>query len=276
MHNGSMFHRGKMQRTLLLMLLFLTMTLTSAPWAGAQTRKPLTNQDIINMTKQGFDAPLIIKAIQTSETDFDVSAQGLLELKNSGVDSSVMDAMLSSQAPKPSAAAGTVLTASAAPDETTNPDPLKRTCSPAKGCLIREGTEVSLKFASDLTSKTAVEGDPVEFLLDDDLKVGQTVVVPKGVHATATVSHAHRAGMMGKGGELSIQLQYLVAADNHLRLRGTKGREGDNKVGATVALTVLFGPIGLIKHGKEVPIPAGTPLVAYVEQDIWLPPAQSQ
>jgi len=36
-------------------------------------------------------------------------------------------------------------------------------------------------------------------------------------------------------------------------------------------LTVLFGPIGLIKHGKNVEIPAGTPLTAYVDQDIWLP-----
>jgi hypothetical protein len=34
-----------------------------------------------------------------------------------------------------------------------------------------------------------------------------------------------------------------------------------------VALTVLFGPIGLIKHGKNVDIPPGTPLTAYVDQD---------
>ncbi|HTC41805.1 MAG TPA: hypothetical protein VK703_09545 [Candidatus Acidoferrales bacterium] len=39
-----------------------------------------------------------------------------------------------------------------------------------------------------------------------------------------------------------------------------------------MALTVLFGPIGLIKHGKNVDIPAGTPLTAYVDQDIWLAP----
>ena len=56
-----------------------------------------------------------------------------------------------------------------------------------------------MKFASDLTSKTAVENDSVEFVLDDDVKVGRTVVVAKGAHAKAIVSHAHRAGMMGKG-----------------------------------------------------------------------------
>jgi hypothetical protein len=81
-----------------------------------------------------------------------------------------------------------------------------------------------------------------------------------------------KPGMMGKGGELNVQMQYLVTGDNRVRLRGTKGREGENKEGATIVLTVLFGPIGLIKHGKNVDIPAGTPLVAYVDQDIWLPP----
>ena len=112
----------------------------------------------------------------------------------------------------------------------------------------------------------------MEFLLDDDLKVGDAIVVTKGAHALATVSSAKHAGMMGKPGELSVQIQYLVAGSNHVRARGTKGREGDGKTGATVALTVLFGPIGLIKHGKNVDIPAGTPITAYVDQDIWLAP----
>jgi hypothetical protein len=53
--------------------------------ALAQTQKALTNDDIVNMTKQGFDASLIIKAIQTSETNFDVSPQALIGLKNAGV-----------------------------------------------------------------------------------------------------------------------------------------------------------------------------------------------
>jgi hypothetical protein len=60
-----------------------------------------------------------------------------------------------------------------------------------------------------------------------------------------------------------------------VRIRGTQGREGDSKTGAAVALTVLFGPIGLIKHGKNIVIPAGTPLTAYVDQDVWLAPLHS-
>jgi hypothetical protein len=74
-----------------------------------------------------------------------------------------------------------------------------------------------LKFVAELSSKNAIEGDPVEFLLDDDLKVGESIVISNGAHAVATVSSAKEAGMMGKPGELSVQMQYLVAGSNHVR-----------------------------------------------------------
>jgi hypothetical protein len=61
----------------------------------AQTRKPLTNDDVVSMTKQGFNAPLIVKAIQTGDSNFDVSAQALVDLNNAGVSQDVMEAMLS-------------------------------------------------------------------------------------------------------------------------------------------------------------------------------------
>jgi len=237
----------------------------------AQTQKALTNADVVTMTKNGFAPALIVKAIESSATDFDVSAQALIDLKTAQVDQSVMEAMLAAHGAKPSAAAEPAHGAMT-PGEGGATDPSKPACTPSGGCLLRDSTQVALKFAADLTSKTAHEGDPVELLLDEDVKVGDIVVAAKGAHAVATVSNAKKAGMIGKPGELSIQLQYLVDGANHVHLRGTKGREGESKTGATVALTVLFGPIGLIKHGKNVEIPAGTALTAYVDQDICLPP----
>jgi glucose/arabinose dehydrogenase len=139
--------------------------------------------------------------------------------------------------------------------------------------VLKEGTEVPLVFATDLSSKTAVTDDTINMMLAEDLKVGGVVVVKKGAPAVATVTNAKKAGMMGKGGELNIRLEYMKAQDVRVRLRGTKGKEGEGKVGATVALTVLFGPIGLIKHGKNVEIKQGTPFTAYIDQDaLLLPP----
>lgn len=139
---------------------------------------------------------------------------------------------------------------------------------------LRDGTDVRLKFVEAISSKTAAIDDPVTLVLDEDLKVGDTVVVRAGAKALATVSHVKKAGMMGKGGELSIRLESLRAGDAKVHLRGTKNREGDSKVGATVALTVLFGPIGLIKHGKNIEINAGAPFAAFVADDIILPAAR--
>ena len=144
---------------------------------------------------------------------------------------------------------------------------------PAK-LILKEGTDVKLKFSDDLSSKTANEGDPVNLVLDEDLKVGDVVVVRAGAKATGTITNAKKAGMMGKAGELNMRLEHLKAGDQRVRLRGSKGKEGEGKVGTAVALTVLFGPIGLIKHGKNVDVKAGTPLAAYVDEDVALDPAK--
>jgi hypothetical protein len=137
---------------------------------------------------------------------------------------------------------------------------------------LREGEDVSLQFAQDLSSKTAAEGDPVALMLVDDLKVGNVVVAKAGSKAFGEVSKAEKSGMMGKAGELSIRLNYLKVGEEKIRLRGTKGKEGESGVTSTVVLTVLFGPIGLIKHGKNVEIKQGQALHAYIADDISLLP----
>jgi hypothetical protein len=140
--------------------------------------------------------------------------------------------------------------------------------------VLKEGTEVKLKFADDLTSKTANEGDPVNLLLDEDIKVGDAVVAKAGAKAVGTITNAKKAGMMGKAGELNMRLEHLKAGDDRVRLRGSKGKEGEGRQGTAIALTVLFGPLGLIKHGKNVEVKAGTPLTAYVDEDIALLPVK--
>jgi hypothetical protein len=103
--------------------------------------------------------------------------------------------------------------------------------------------------------------------------VGDVTVIRAGVKAKATMSNVKRNGLLGRPGELNVRLQSVKAGDNTtVLLRGTKGRQGDGRVGSVVALTVLFGPIGLIKHGKNVEIPAGTPLMAYVADDATIKP----
>jgi hypothetical protein len=146
--------------------------------------------------------------------------------------------------------------------------------STAEKYTLKEGTEVNLTFAEALSSKTATEDDRVNFDLAEDLKVGDVLVAKSGTKAVGSVTHAKKSGMLGKGGELNIRLDYLKVGDTRVRLRANKGKEGENKVGTTIALTILFGPIGLIKHGKNVEVKAGTPLKAFVDEDTQLPADQ--
>ena len=137
---------------------------------------------------------------------------------------------------------------------------------------LREGEAVSLKFAQDISSKTAAEGDPVAFILQDDLKVGDVVVAKAGSKAFGEVTNAKKSGMMGKAGELNVRLDYVKVTDGKIKLRGTKSKEGESGTTGAVVLTVLFGPIGLIKHGKNIDIKEGTSLKAFVADDVALPP----
>ena len=102
--------------------------------------------------------------------------------------------------------------------------------------------------------------------------MGDVVVAHKGAVALGTVSSVHKSGALGKPGDLAIRLEYVKAGNERVHIRGTKGKEGESKTGATVALTVLLGPVGLLKHGKNVEIAQGTPVTAFVDQDYNLAP----
>ena len=132
---------------------------------------------------------------------------------------------------------------------------------------LREGTEVALEFEQNVSSATAEEDDKVNFRLADDLKIGEVPVAKAGAIAVGTVTHAQKRGHLGKAGELNIRMDYMKVGDTRVRLRAAKGKEGDSKIGATVALTVLFGPIGLLKRGHDIDIKKGAKLTAWVEQD---------
>ena len=161
-----------------------------------------------------------------------------------------------------------------APAAATSATPPATPAQPVQKLVLKEGSDVQLKFAQDITSKTATEGDTVNLVLDQDLKVGDVVVAKAGAKAVGTISHSKKAGMMGRAGELNMRLEYLLLEDGRLKLRGSKGREGEGKEGAAVALTVLFGPIGLIKHGKNVEIKQGTPLTVYTDENYTVPTAK--
>lgn len=64
------------------------------PLAAAE--KPLTNDDVVTLTKAGLDDDLIVSKIRRSQSHFDVSTEALVKLRKAGVHASVIDAMIRS------------------------------------------------------------------------------------------------------------------------------------------------------------------------------------
>ena len=134
--------------------------------------------------------------------------------------------------------------------------------------VIPDGFEFNVVTIDEITSKTATEGDPLTFKVAEDVKIDGQVVIAKDSLVKGTVAQAKKAGMMGRGGTLGIRVESATTIDNQkLKLRSTKGKEGDDKTGTTVALVVLFGPLGFLKKGKNAVIKPGTPIKVYTDEE---------
>jgi DNA-directed RNA polymerase subunit E'/Rpb7 len=137
-----------------------------------------------------------------------------------------------------------------------------------EGVVIPDGTEITVISTEEISSKTAVEGDPLTFKIDEDVTVNGKVVIAKGTIVKGEVANAKKSGRMGKGGALSIRIHSTQTVDDQkIKLRASKGREGDDKTGTTVALVVLFGPLGFLKKGKDAKIKEGTRIKAYTDEE---------
>lgn len=137
--------------------------------------------------------------------------------------------------------------------------------------LLKEGTPVRLKLLHTLNSKTVMPDDPLNFSVAEGVVAGGKTLVRAGAPAIGRVRSAKPARTLGRGAELGLQMQYLKAGRVRVPLRGSQAREGQRKVGATVALVVLFGLSGLVKHGSEIEVKEGSIFTAYVDQDTTVP-----
>jgi hypothetical protein len=133
---------------------------------------------------------------------------------------------------------------------------------------LPEGTDVRVIMSDKISSATSKEGDRFSFYVDEAVKVNGITIIPANAKGVGEVTGSKKRGMMGRGGDLSVRLIYVLVGETRIRLRGQKGNEGDNKTGSTIALTVLFGPLGLLKRGKDATINSGQALSAYVDETV--------
>lgn len=141
--------------------------------------------------------------------------------------------------------------------------------------VLSEGTPVILVFVSNVSSKTAEVGDKIELKLAEDVKVGDLVLVAKGASAEGVVTQVDRTGIGGAPGDIAFRVKSLNANGTIIKLQGSQALEGDAKPPNAAVLIPVIGDFEIFRHGKDAEIKAGTPMTAYVAEEMVLT-AQNQ
>src|SRR6267143_6317075 len=140
---------------------------------------------------------------------------------------------------------------------------------------LAEDTPVKIKLARTMSSADAKAGEKVDFEVLEDVKIGDVIVIQHGAMAIGTVTEAHPKRRMGRAGKLNINIDYVqLVSGEKVPLRAVKGGSGGNHTGAMtgamVATGILFfpaAPFFLFMHGKDITIPKGTEVNAFVASD---------
>jgi hypothetical protein len=151
----------------------------------------------------------------------------------------------------------------------------QNTTVPDKAFVLEDATPIKLVLGETISSADATVGQLVSFEVVEDVLVQGVVVIPKGGSAWATVTSAQPKRRMARGGKLDLNIDKVRLVDGSKTLlsavKNTKG--GGHKgamTGAIIATSLVLwpaAPLFLLMHGKDITIPKGTAITAFIQGD---------
>ncbi|HUY95895.1 MAG TPA: PEGA domain-containing protein, partial [Terracidiphilus sp.] len=153
---------------------------------------------------------------------------------------------------------------------------------PSQPFTLQDGTPVKLRLSQTISSADAKTGQEVPFEVMEDIQVNGVTVLPKGSTAIGVVTEAQSKRNMGRGGKLDMTISYARLTDGEkVALRAVKESKGGSHTGAMtgamVATSLIIWPAApffLFMKGKDISIPQGTEINAFVDGDNHLDPAK--
>jgi hypothetical protein len=120
-------------------------------------------------------------------------------------------------------------------------------------------TPLYIRIDAEISSKKNRNGDRFPIVVDEDVRIGEVLVIPAGSPGEGEVIHAAKSGVGGKAGELLITARFVRVGNREIRLRSFSfGAKGRDRTDESLALSIVGGPLGWFVVGGAMIIPRGT------------------
>ena len=136
---------------------------------------------------------------------------------------------------------------------------------------------IKIKFMEDISSKQNQAGDTVDITVDDNVYVGDALVLPKGAKGQASIKKIVQPRIFGRDARIDLDFTYVTAASGEKvpiimgDLAKQQAKTAAGAAGASIGGMILFGPVGIVGgafvKGSSVVIPAGSNTYVQVAED---------
>jgi hypothetical protein len=133
-----------------------------------------------------------------------------------------------------------------------------------------------LHLATNSTvSKNAKVGEKIPIVLDQDVKVGDSVEIPKGTSVDATITAVTRPGILSSPGSISFGVHSLAVNGTTVALQGGERLDGAiHPLRTALLVTTIVGTIPAVAiHGSQGEIKPGMRFTVTVAADTPLKPS---
>ena len=240
-------------------------TLAQAPKAQPRSIRILRNRDVLQMVRSGMKSDLVIANILTSSCNFDIFPPVLDDLKRRGVPENILQVMsvVPNGPPNLPEANGT----SAVP-------PLK-----IATVKMPKGLQVPVETLYPVSSKDFKLNNSIAFSVVRPVFIDGVLAIPRGTTARAKIVRLRKAGIWGRGGVLTFEMEQIVAVDGtRIPVRLTEATYGENRagvlaVGAAATSALIFpytAPAAIVwglKKGDDAVVRGNKEFAAVIASD---------
>ncbi|MBB5685010.1 hypothetical protein FHS49_001001 [Sphingobium boeckii] len=136
--------------------------------------------------------------------------------------------------------------------------------------VLRTGAPILLTTSEALTTKgkKLKVGQRIQLEVAESIMLNGQIVIPAGSPAVGEITTVRNKGMWGKSGGINARVLYARANGRQIRLTGQFDDKGKTGTAAVVGALVVIPIAGFFMTGTSAEIPLGTPIKAFLDEDI--------